>query len=86
MPFDQDSRNISRCRECPRRLGQLESHRVLQPGGSSIAQQVGAASAFELLGHFLGPIRRERQLRASDGEAREAKAEGLTVTGLRIAD
>ena len=47
---------------------------------------MSAASACELLVHFLGPIRRERQLRASDGEAREAKAEGLTVTGLRIAD
>ncbi len=40
-----------------------EIRRVLKPGGRYLAQHVGAASAFELIEHFLGPLPQQRRLR-----------------------
>ncbi|BDU05578.1 class I SAM-dependent methyltransferase [Nocardia cyriacigeorgica] len=61
-----------------------EIARVLEPGGTYLAQHVGPASVFELVEYFLGPqpedIRRKRH---PDDECRDAEAAGLDVTDLR---
>lgn len=62
-----------------------EIHRVLRPGGAYFAQHVGAASAFELVEFFLGPVPSDRRGRNDRGEADAATAVGLTVTDLRTA-
>ncbi|WP_313473032.1 class I SAM-dependent methyltransferase [Rouxiella badensis] len=62
-----------------------EIHRVLRPGGRYFAQHVGAASAFELIEYFLGPLPYERTLRNPEKEAKEAEAAGLEIVDLRLA-
>lgn len=62
-----------------------EIYRVLKPGGHYFAQHVGAASAFELIEYFLGPLPYERTLRSPETEAKEAEAAGLNVVDLRTA-
>ncbi len=62
-----------------------EIRRVLKPGGRYLAQHVGAASAFELIEHFLGPVPQQRRLRDPQEEAAAAAAAGLTVMDLRSA-
>ncbi|GAA2813840.1 class I SAM-dependent methyltransferase [Saccharopolyspora taberi] len=62
-----------------------EIARVLRPGGTYFSQQVGPASVFELVEHFLGPQPPEVRNRRDPGEARaEAEAAGLEVTDLRL--
>lgn len=62
-----------------------EIHRVLAPGGHYFAQHVGAASAFELIEYFLGPLPEQRKGRDAHAEAQAAEAAGLTIEDLRIA-
>jgi SAM-dependent methyltransferase len=61
-----------------------EIARVLTPGGSYFSQQVGPASAFELIEFFLGPSGEEaRRARDPDDAAAAAEAAGLEVVDLR---
>jgi hypothetical protein len=62
-----------------------EIYPVLAPGGYYFAQHVGAASAFELVEHFLGPLRQARQRRDPQRECAAARGTGLVVTDLRTA-
>jgi SAM-dependent methyltransferase len=63
-----------------------EIARVLRPGGSYLAQQVGPASVFELVEYFLGPQPAEvRNSRHPDHARRDAGAAGLEVVDLRSA-
>ncbi len=55
-----------------------EIARVLVPGGSYLAQQVGLASAFKLIEWFLGP-QPGRRRRSPDVEAAEACDAGLEI-------
>lgn len=57
-----------------------EIARVLQPGGTYLSQQVGPASMFGLVEHFLGPLPQEsyRARRADDARS-AAEAAGLEV-------
>ncbi|NEW40111.1 class I SAM-dependent methyltransferase [Nocardia cyriacigeorgica] len=61
-----------------------EIARVLEPGGTYLAQHVGPASAFELVEYFLGPqpesVRRKRH---PDDERATAESAGLHVVDLR---
>lgn len=59
--------------------------RVLQPGGQYFAQHVGAASGFELIEYFLGPLPYERTLRDPAEEVKDAEAAGLKIMDLRTA-
>lgn len=61
-----------------------EIHRVLKPGGCYFAQHVGAASAFDLIERFLGPLPQQRRQRDPQVEAAAAQAAGLNVTDLRV--
>ncbi|MGV9252181.1 class I SAM-dependent methyltransferase [Streptomyces sp. NPDC003697] len=63
-----------------------EIARVLQPGGSYVAQHVGPGSAFELVEYFLGPLPEERRNgRHPDRERADAEAAGLEIADLRRA-
>lgn len=61
-----------------------EIARVLEPGGSYLAQHVGPASVFELVEYFLGPQPEEiRRKRHPDDARAGAEAAGLEVVDLR---
>lgn len=61
-----------------------EIARVLEPGGSYLAQHVGPASVFELVEFFLGPQPEEvRRKRHPDDARAGAEAAGLEVVDLR---
>ena len=61
-----------------------EIARVLEPGGTYLSQQVGAASMFGLVEHFLGPLPEETyRARHPDDAVRDAEAAGLEVVDLR---
>jgi SAM-dependent methyltransferase len=69
----------------PVRPNWKEIHRVLWPGGRYFAQHVGPASAFELIEHFVGPLREVRSDRDPQRESAAAQDAGLVVTDLRRA-
>ncbi|MER5403400.1 class I SAM-dependent methyltransferase [Streptomyces sp. NPDC002769] len=61
-----------------------EIARVLSPGGTYFSQQIGPASVFELVEHFLGPQPEAvRDGRHPDRARAAAEAAGLDVVGLR---
>jgi SAM-dependent methyltransferase len=61
-----------------------EIARVLRPGGIYFSQQVGPASVFELVEHFLGPQPAGVRRRRDPGRARAAAVSaGLDVVDLR---
>ncbi|MFJ4919709.1 methyltransferase domain-containing protein [Streptomyces sp. NPDC088725] len=63
-----------------------EIARVLRPGGMYFSQEVGPASVFELVEHFLGPLPPEaRSSRDPERAARAARAAGLDIVDLRTA-
>jgi SAM-dependent methyltransferase len=63
-----------------------EVARVLAPGGTFLAQEVGSASVFELVEHFLGPQPPEvRGARDPERARAAATAAGLEVIDLRTA-
>ena len=84
LPFPDGSFDLVTARH-PVRPDWVEIHRVLAPGGRYFAQHVGAASAFELIEHFLGPLPEQRKGREAHAEAAAAEATGLVIEDLRIA-
>lgn len=61
-----------------------EIARVLQPDGTYLSQQVGPASMFGLVEHFLGPLPQETYRARHPDDARSAaEAAGLEVIGLQ---
>ncbi|MGI5353332.1 class I SAM-dependent methyltransferase [Streptomyces sp. CA-250714] len=67
----------------PVRARWAEIARVLEPGGSYLAQHVGPASVFELVEFFLGPQPEGRRARRPEDERAAAEAAGLEVVDLR---
>ncbi len=84
LPFPDGSFALVTARH-PVRPDWSEIHRVLEPGGSYVAQHVGPASAFELIERFLGPLPDERTARDPRGESAAAQEAGLVVSRLRSA-
>lgn len=84
LPFPDGTFDLVTSRH-PVRPDWPEIHRVLTPGGRYFAQHVGAASAFDLIEHFLGPLPEQRKGRDAHAEAAAAEAVGLVVEDLRIA-
>jgi hypothetical protein len=62
-----------------------EIMRVLQPGGTYLAQHIGPASGFELIEYFLGPLPEARRGRDPRTEVAAAEAAGLEIADLREA-
>lgn len=60
-----------------------EIARVLQPGGTYLAQHVGPATMWELVEHFLGPQPDAKMQRHPDRETAEARAAGLDIVDVR---
>lgn len=84
LPFPDASFDLASSRH-PATIAWPEIARVLQPGGSYLAQHVGPASAFELIESFTGPQPEARRHRDPDDEAAAARAAGLEVVDLRAA-
>jgi SAM-dependent methyltransferase len=83
-PFADDAFDLVTSRH-PATVWWEEIARVLRPGGSYLAQHVGAESAFELAGEFLDIGEKERSGRRADLEAAAARAAGLEIVQLRTA-
>jgi SAM-dependent methyltransferase len=62
-----------------------EIARVLSPGGTYLAQHVGAESVYELAAEFLDITPEHRLARRADLEAEAARAAGLEVVQVRTA-
>ncbi|MFJ5269055.1 class I SAM-dependent methyltransferase [Streptomyces sp. NPDC088358] len=83
LPFADGAFDLVTSRH-PVRTHWAEIARVLSPGGTYFSQQVGPASVFELVEHFLGPQPAAvRDARRPDRARAAAEAAGLDVVGLR---
>ncbi|WP_055496496.1 class I SAM-dependent methyltransferase [Streptomyces albus] len=82
LPFADNAFELVTSRH-PVRAWWSEIARVLEPGGSYLAQHVGPASVFELVEFFLGPQPEARRRRRPEDERAEAEAAGLEVVDLR---
>ncbi|MEV5984547.1 class I SAM-dependent methyltransferase [Streptomyces sp. NPDC052051] len=83
LPFADASFDLVTSRH-PVRTYWHEIARVLRPGGIYFSQQVGPASAFEVVEYFLGPQPEEvRTARAPERARADAQAAGLEVVDLR---
>jgi SAM-dependent methyltransferase len=61
-----------------------EIARVLRPGGSYLAQQIGPATMSELFEYFLGPQPGKWAELAPDNQSAQAQAAGLQVIRMRL--
>ncbi len=84
LPFADASFELVTSRH-PVRPDWAEIARVLIDGGTYFAQHVGAASAFELIEYFMGPLPHNRLHRDPHREAAAADSAGLDVIDLRTA-
>ena len=84
LPFPNASFELVTSRH-PVRPDWDEIARVLVDGGTYLAQHVGAASAFELIQNFMGPLPHNRLYRDAHDEAAAAVSAGLDVVDLRTA-
>ena len=84
LPFPNASFELVTSRH-PVRPDWDEIARVLIDGGTYFAQHVGAASAFELIEYFMGPLPHHRLHRDAHDEAAAAESAGLDVLDLRTA-
>lgn len=84
LPFASDTFDLVTSRH-PATIWWDEIVRVLQPGGTYLAQHVGAASAFELIEFFLGPQPEARTHRNADDEITAARAAGLEIVDVQTA-
>ncbi|MFF8285069.1 class I SAM-dependent methyltransferase [Streptomyces albus] len=82
LPFADNAFELVTSRH-PVRAWWSEIARVLEPGGSYLAQHVGPASVFELVEVFLGPQPEARRRRRPEDERAEAEAAELEVVDLR---
>ncbi|XXF79677.1 class I SAM-dependent methyltransferase [Myxococcaceae bacterium GXIMD 01537] len=84
LPFGDDAFDLVVSRH-PVTTWWEEIARVLRPGGTYFSQQVGPASVFELVEHFLGPQPPDVRRRRHPDDARAAaEAAGLEIIDLRL--
>lgn len=83
LPFGEEAFDLVVSRH-PATIWWEEIARVLQPGGTYVAQHVGPASGFELIEHFLGPQPEARRQRDPGDERAAAEAAGLVVADQRV--
>lgn len=84
LPFADQAFDLVTSRH-PATIWWNEIARVLEHGGTYLAQHVGPASAFELIEFFLGPQPVARRGRHHDDESAAAEAAGLQIVDLRTA-
>lgn len=83
LPFADAAFDLVTCRH-PATVWWSEISRVLEPGGTYLAQHVGHASVFELVEYFLGPQPEARRGRHYEDESADARDAGLEVVDLRF--
>jgi SAM-dependent methyltransferase len=81
LPFADAAFDLVTSRH-PVRAHWREIARVLRPGGTYFSQEVGPASAFEVVEYFLGPQAQE----VRDGRAPERARAGAEAAGLEVVD
>lgn len=82
LPFADGAFDLVTSRH-PVRAWWPEIARVLEPGGTYLAQHVGPASVFEVVEFFLGPQPEAREARRPEDARAEAETAGLEVVDLR---
>lgn len=83
LPFAAEAFDLVSCRH-PVDVPWAEIARVLRPGGTYLAQQIGPATMAELVEYFIGPQpQRWAQLRP-DNQRAQAEAAGLQVVEMRM--
>jgi SAM-dependent methyltransferase len=83
-PFADDAFDLVTSRH-PATVWWSEIARVLGPGGTYLAQHVGAESVFELAAEFVDITEDQRRARRADLEGRAAEAAGLEIVQVRTA-
>ncbi|HET9874871.1 MAG TPA: methyltransferase domain-containing protein [Mycobacterium sp.] len=83
LPFADDAFDLVTSRH-PNSLWWAEIARVLQPGGTYLAQHIGPATMIELTEFFLGPLPGKGAERNPDVERVQAEAAGLQVSQARM--
>ncbi len=83
LPFTDEAFDLVTSRH-PNIVQWAEIARVLRPGGTYLAQQIGPASGSELVEHFLGAQAPTREQLHPDAQAEQAKNAGLQVAQMRM--
>jgi SAM-dependent methyltransferase len=83
LPFADEAFDLVTSRH-PNTVWWTEIARVLRPGGSYFAQQIGPATMSELVEYFIGPQPQKWAEFQPDAQSAQAQAAGLQVVDLRI--
>jgi SAM-dependent methyltransferase len=83
FPFADDAFDLITCRH-PINVKWAEIARVLRPGGTYLAQQIGPATMSELFEYFIGPQPEKWARLHPDIQGEEARAAGLQIVDLRM--
>jgi SAM-dependent methyltransferase len=82
LPFADEAFDLVTSRH-PNAVWWNEISRVLRPGGTYFAQQIGPATS-ELEEYFIGPLPQKRAKFHPDAQSAQARAAGLHVVDLRM--
>jgi SAM-dependent methyltransferase len=83
LPFADEAFDLVTSRH-PHTVWWTEIARVLRPGGSYFAQQIGPATMSELVEYFLGPQPQKWAEFHPDAQGAQAQAAGLQIVDLRM--
>jgi SAM-dependent methyltransferase len=83
LPFADEAFDLVTSRH-PNTVWWTEIARVLRPGGSYFAQQIGPATMSELVEYFIGPQPQKWAEFQPDAQSAQAQAAGLQVVDLRM--
>lgn len=83
LPFADSAFDLVTSRH-PIEVRWLEIARVLRPGGTYFAQQIGPATMAELVEHFIGPQPQKWAELHPDVQRAEAEAAGMQVVDMRM--
>jgi SAM-dependent methyltransferase len=83
LPFADEAFDLVTSRH-PNTVWWTEIARVLRPGGSYFAQQIGPATMSELVEYFVGPQPQKWAEFQPDAQSAQAQAAGLQVVDLRM--
>lgn len=83
LPFAAEAFDLVSCRH-PIDVRWNEIARVLRPGGTYLAQQIGPATMAELVEYFIGPQPQKWAALQPDTQRAQAQAAGLEVVQMRM--
>jgi SAM-dependent methyltransferase len=83
FPFADEAFDLVTCRH-PIIVRWAEIARVLRPGGTYLAQQIGPATMCELFEYFIGPQPEKWAVLHPDTQRAQAEAAGMQIADLRM--